>query len=317
MSTLYLTDQDIEKLVTVSETIESLRQVFRQLEDGTAFLAPRTRVSASSGTLDMMGAISDEWGFAATKSYCIAGGRMNFLLMLFATGEAEPVAVMQAKKLGQVRTGAASGLATDILSAGDANVMGCIGTGYQAGAQVDAVVSVRPIERIMIHSRNPAHMRRFGKAVTRRHGIDVVELEKMSQEFAAADVVSCITDSATPVIDASMLGESCHINAVGGYRPDMVEVGVDVISSCATVVADLKEQAMKESGELISAVASGKLDWGEVSEMKDIVAGRVLRRAGASSNRTFFKSLGVAVEDLAVAKLAYDAALANGAGLSL
>lgn len=314
---LYLTDGEIERLVTVSEVVESLRQVFTQLDEQTASVVPRTRVNAKSGMLDMMGAVSDVWDLAAVKSYYINDGVLNFHLVLFAAREAEPVAIMQARKLGQLRTGAASGLATDILSIRNAKTMGCIGTGYQAEAQVDAVISVRPIETILIHSRKTENMKKFGKLIRERHDVDVIELDNVFPGFAEADVISCATDSTIPVLGIKSMGHQCHINAVGGYRPDMVEVEPDLISSCMTVVADLKKQAMNESGELISAVESGKLSWDEVDEMKDINAGRVHRRSNASTECTFFKSLGVAVEDLAAAKIVYDAALSRGAGREL
>ncbi len=314
---LYLTDDDIGKLVSIGEVVESLRLVFRQADRRTAHYAPRTRVNASSGLLDTMGAVSDEWGLAAVKSYFISHGRIQFFLTLYAAGAEEPVAIMQAKKLGQLRTGAASALATDILASRDAETMGCIGTGYQAGTQVDGVMAVRHIERILVHSRSPSHMRKFADGIRKRHDVRVIELGTVSSEFSEAEVISCATNSTVPVLDTGVPGELCHINAIGGYRPDMVEIGPDLVSSCVTIATDLKEQAMKESGELISAVSSGEVKWTDITEMTDLVAGRVHKRKNASSKRTLFKSLGVSVEDLAAAKLAYDAAISLGIGMDL
>jgi alanine dehydrogenase len=313
---LYLTDSDVASLITVEDTISSLREVFAQVKAGRAHMAPRTNIEGG-GALSMMGAISDEWELAAVKSFYSSGGQMSFMLTLFSTRKPEPVAVMHARKLGQLRTGAASGLATDLLARRNTSIFGCIGTGYQAHAQVDAVVAVRNIDRIIVRGRDSSRMQKFIENIRSAHDIRVDGVREVYPSFGDADIVTCVTASPTPVIDDRSLKEDCHINAVGGYRPQMLEIGPETVSSCATVVSDLKAQAMAESGELIAAVASGLLRWDEVCELSDLLTGSVIRRPNANSRRTLFKSLGVAVEDLAVARIAYERATETGAGKNI
>ncbi|MCL4317106.1 MAG: ornithine cyclodeaminase family protein [Candidatus Thermoplasmatota archaeon] len=313
---LYLTDSDVTRLVTMEETIASLREVFTQVGKGRAHLVPRTNIECG-GVLSIMGAISNEWELAAVKSFYSSGGQMSFMLTLFSTRNPEPVAVMQAGKLGQMRTGAASGLATDLLSRRNAKVFGCIGTGYQARAQVDAVVAVRNIERIIVHGRDERRMHSFMEDIHSIHDIRVDGVRAVYPSFADADIVTCVTTSSTPVINAGSVKEDCHINAVGGYKPQMVEIDPETVCSCVTVVSDLKAQAMKESGELIAAVASGDLQWDEVTELSDLLAGTAIRRRNARSGRTLFKSLGVAAEDLAAARIAYEKATELGVGKNI
>ena len=313
---LYLKDTDIGMLLTTRELIDPLREVFVQMHKGKAFTAPRTTIEGREGALSLMGAVSEEWGLAAVKTFYSRGGNMSFMLTLFstATPEPQPLAVMEAQKLGQLRTGAASGLATDLLAPRNARVFGCIGAGYQARAQVEGVLSVRHIERVIVHSRNKERMENFADWIRKEHGVEVSIAADVNPSFKEADIVTCITTSSSPVIDSSSLGETCHINAVGGYRADMLEVGPATVASCSAIVSDLKEQAMKESGELISAVDSGLVKWDEIAELSEIAAGTAIRRRNAATSRTMFKSLGVGIEDLAAARAAYQKALERGAG---
>ena len=225
-------------------------------------------------------------------------------------------AIIEADLLGQLRTGAASGIATRLLANPDARKLGVIGTGRQARTQVVAVCAVRPIERIRVFSRTPAPCEAFARALEQELGIETRAAPSAEACVADADVVVTITKSAEPVCRADWLARGAHVNAAGANAGDRREIDADTVLRAAVKVTDHIEQAKIEAAEFCDLVAAGKLAWSDIHELGELVTGRVTGRTSAS-DLTLFKSLGIALEDVAFAEVVLQRALAAGMGKAI
>jgi thiomorpholine-carboxylate dehydrogenase len=196
-----------------------------------------------------------------------------------------PLAVMDGRLITEMRTAAVSAVATKLLASPDSNVLAIFGSGVQARSHVEALKLVRRFEEIRVWSRTPAHAERFAEEI---------DAEAMPAEAAVrdADVVITVTSSKTPVLKGSWLKSGCHVNAVGACRPDWRELDDEAMQNI--VFVDSREAAMKESGDVI--LSRAKI----YAELGDALAGKVRARANET---TIFKSLGMAVEDVAAAVL--------------
>ena len=195
-----------------------------------------------------------------------------------------------------LRTGAVSGLATDLLAPADARHLAMLGAGRQATAQVEAVCAVRPIEQVTVFSRTPAHAHAFARGVAdRMPHLEVRTVAQADDAVSSADVVCCATGATEPLFKAQSLSESVHVNAIGSYRAHMRELPVELLMSASVVAVDDLAGCLDESGELIDAVRAG-LDPSSLRALGPLAAHRP-ERVG----RTVFKSVGCAVLDWAVA----------------
>ena len=225
-------------------------------------------------------------------------------------------AIIECDLLGQIRTGAASGLATKLLANPDADTLGVIGTGRQSRSQVRAVCAVRPIKRVMVFARTKEHRETYAREMEQELGIEVRPAPTAEACVSEAGVVVTITKSAEPVCRAEWLAKGAHINVAGANSADRREVDVDTVLRATVKATDQIDQAKVEAGEFRDLVVAGKLAWSDIHELGDIVAGKAKGRT-SSSDLTLFKSLGIALEDMAFGELIYQKALARGRGTSL
>lgn len=309
------------------DVIDAVRQGFIAYSYGSAVAPPRTAMELPEGmTLTMPAALPVE-GTTAVKIVSVYPGNtarglptITGLVAVLDATTGEPQTLMDGGYLTGLRTGAASGVATDLLAAPGARVLGLIGTGYQARFQAEAVAAVRPIEMIRVYSRDVTRRVRFADelgAYLRGRGVTVAVLPASTPAEAmdGAQVVCAATSSSTPVLAAADLLPGAHINGVGSYRLDMQEIPDEIIRR-AQVFVDAREAARTEAGDLLPAVEAGVLDWVTLPEIGEALSGA---RSGRQSSEevTFFKSVGIAVQDVAAAGLVSRRAHEMGIGQPL
>jgi len=306
----YISEEDVAATLDVATAIDLLDSAARALAAGTASVTPRQRPFTTGVRMNLMGAGLD--GRIGHKCYPIGKGRANFVVTLYGD-DASMLALMQANRLGQIRTGAASGLATRFMARADARVAAIIGTGWQARTQLEAVCRVRPIERARAVGRNPEHTRIFCAEMSALLGIPVEPAADVASAVAGADVVTTMTSASEPVLLGSMLAPGTHVNAAGSNRATSAEIDPEVVRRASIVALELLEQAKMESGDLLLAERAGAWDWSSAIPLSDIVAGKLLGRT-SDDQITLFESLGIALWDIAAANYIYDACLKSGRG---
>jgi ornithine cyclodeaminase/alanine dehydrogenase len=310
---LYLTEADVAATLTVSDALGLLDAAARKIADGSAMNAPRQRVSAGGAMLQVLPAALD--GRTAHKSYTVGSRGARFWVTLYAPDGAM-LALIEANTLGQIRTGAASGLATRHMARADARSLGAIGTGYQARTQIEAICLVRPIDRVRVWGRDPARLRSFCSEVGARLARPIEAAANARDAVEGADVVATMTNSPQPVFAGEWLAPGTHVNAAGSNRATATEIDVETVRRSAVVAVEDVAQAKVESGDLIAAQAAGVFRWEAVVRLADIVAGRVAGRVDAGQN-TLFESLGVGIWDIAAANHVYDACREQRRGTEL
>jgi ornithine cyclodeaminase/alanine dehydrogenase len=310
---LYLTEDHIAQLLRIDDVIAAVEEAFRQQGVGKAVNRPRQRIIAGRSTLHVMPGGLPDLGVMGFKAY--AGGRTGakFLAHLFDTETGELLAVMEADRLGQLRTGAASAVATKYMAKRAAGSIGIIGTGWQARSQVIAVSRVRPIALVKCYSRSAGRREAFAEELTSELAAEVVAVDAPEEAVEDSDVIITATNAREPVLLGAWLAAGMHINAIGSNAPTRRELDGTVVARSAIIATDDLEQAKIESGDLIAAVESAALDWDSVTELGRIVTGEVPGRR-EPDDITLFESQGIAIEDVAAMKLAYELARERGAG---
>ncbi len=312
----FLTEAQVHSLLTMSEALDALQRAFAAEGQAEVLNNPRQRLYLPDGVFHLMSAAVLSEGVFGYKAYASFAPKTRFLFFLYDADNGNLLCVMEADRLGQIRTGAASGVATRYMARHDARTLGILGTGWQAETQLEAVCSVRPIARVKVYSRRPDRRDQFAEAMTQRLSIPVVATETAEEAVRGSAVVVCATTAREPILMGEWLDDGAHVNAIGANALSRRELDVSVFARCRSVVVDDREQARKESGEILTAIEARKLNRRQVHELADIVVGRVPGRTDPAEV-TLFKSLGVALEDVAVAHVVYRKALAQGIGQTL
>jgi len=308
---LYLSEADVEKLLTAADALDAVEESFRRLARGGVHNRPRERLPLERGQFAVMSCVDRELGFAGLKTYAwLAPAGTPFLVVLFSLERARVEAVIEADRLGQLRTGAASGVAAKHLARTGAASLGVIGCGWQAESQVKSIrIAVPSIEHVFAYCRNEERLARFCAAN------DCAPAES-PQEAGQQDVVVTATTSKDPVLRGEWLHEGALVCAVGANDPSARELDNAVLERATFVCCDSREQARRESGDLIEPVERGVLDWLEVHELQDVVAGEVQGRSG-DADVVVFKSNGIAAWDIAVGARVVELARNHGVGREL
>ncbi len=305
---IFLTERDVAQLLTMEDALAAVEAVFEAQAAGGATNEPRRRLRAGGATLQVMsGAVANfgEYkGLLGLKSYVVARGKARFYVNLYDAESGEMLALIEADKLGQMRTGAASGVATKYLARADAKTAGLYGTGWQAQSQLEAVCATRKIEDVKVYSRSPENRARFCREMgARLGGVKIAPVES-PEEAADADVIVTITTSREPVLEGAWLKPGTHINAAGANSILRRELDDEAVRRSSFIAVDSIDQAKIEAGEIITAVEKGILTWERVRELRYVVGGEARGRTG-EDQVTLFKSLGVAIEDVATAAVVY------------
>lgn len=294
---LYFTESDVQALLPMKDCIRMMQLAFEALRDEAAQNQPRRRLILKTGSVlhSLAGAYGNYFG---TKFYSTNPKHgAHFLFALYDAATAEPLALMEANHLGQIRTGAASGYATDLMANPQAEVLGVIGSGFQARTQVEAIRAVRRIVDVRVWSRTPEKVRRFAQELNAK------PMESAQLAVRDADIVVTATNSREPVVEAGWIRKGTHINAMGSNAANRRELSGDLVAQADVVAVDSLEQAKTEAGDLILAPR-----WETVVELQNM-------RAGYNPTRiTIFKSIGLGLEDVAAGAFVYEEALRRKLG---
>lgn len=313
---LFLSENDVGQLLTMPLALAAVESAHRELSLGQACDVPRQRTRLPQTTLHILqGALAahDAIGY---KAYTSNRSGVRFLLHLYGAASGGLRAVFEADRLGMMRTGAASGVATRWLARPEAEVAGVFGAGWQAEGHLEAIAAVRPLRRIKVYARHADRLAEFCRRMSARLGIDVVAAASPEETVRGSDIVSTVTTSATPLFDAEWLSPGTHINAAGSNSLIRRELGEDVLKRCRPIVVDSVETALREAGDLLPLLEKGRLQARQLIELGDVITER---RAGRSApdEITLFESQGMAIQDLALAVRLEALARERGLGLEL
>ena len=298
---LYLTEAEVAELLTPADALDAVEASFRRLAAGEVENVPRQRSRFEDGALAVMWAVDHELGLAGVKTYAAGTSNATFVVVLFDTESQTAVALIEADKLGQLRTGAASGVAAKYLARESASSLGVIGCGWQARSQVAAIREAVPsLETVVAYCRSEERLAEFCREVGAEPG-------ESHRDPASQDVVVTVTTSRDPVLRGEWLQPGALVCAVGANDPRRRELDNVVLERAAFVCCDSVENAKRESGDLIEPVEAGVLDWLEVHELQEVVAGELPGRQ-ADDDVVVFKSNGLAAWDVAVAAVVVERA---------
>lgn len=289
---LFVTEDQVRELLPMPDCIRLMREVFKDLRTGAALNQARRRLTLPTGST--LHSLAGAWGrYFGTKIYSSnpkVGA--NFFFLLFDAETARPLAQFEANYLGQIRTGAASGYATDILAAPDASTLAIIGSGFQARSQFEAIRGVRAIKDVRVWSRDVAKREKFASL------IGATACDTAQHALRGADIVATATSAKDPVLESGWIAEGTHINAMGSNQAQRRELPADLIARAALIAIDSIEQGKIEAGDLLLA----PVDW---ADPRIVELAKVDGRPSGSAV-TIFKSLGLGVEDVAAAAFVYE-----------
>lgn len=297
---LFLTDEEVSSLLPMAEAIRLMRLAFEALAAGTAQNQTRRRLILPTGSVlhSLAGAYGNYFG---TKFYSTNPKHgAHFLFALYDAATAQPLALMQANYLGQIRTGAASGYATDLLANPDASILGIIGSGFQARSQWEAIRAVRPIREVRVWSRDPAKRAKFAKEC------GATEAGSAQEAVRGAHIVATATNAKDPVLEDSWIHPGTYINAMGSNIANRRELPGELVRRAGLVAVDSLEQARIEAGDLLLANS-----WDNVVELQTV------SRNYDPKGITIFKSLGLGLEDVAAGGYVYEQARQKRVGRPL
>lgn len=315
--TLLIREAEVRELLTMPLALEAVEDSLRKQAAGQFLVHERHRLKLPGNAfLHYMAAGDVAGGYIGMKLYTSVAGSLTFLVPLYSAASGKLVALIEAGALGQIRTGAASGVATKYLARKDARTAAIIGTGYQAWSQVVAVAAVRPIERIRAFGRDPERRAAFCRRISEQLHIEVAPASSAEEAVRGADIVITATTAMKTVLEGAWLSPGVHINAIGANFPQKRELDDAAVARAALICTDSIEQAKMESGDLIQAFATDASRWNAVRELADIIAGKTPGRASAEQI-TLFKSNGIASWDVAAAERVFELASSRGIGQKL
>jgi len=307
---LYLSESDVSELVSPGAAVDAIEECFRRMARGEVEIAPRRRLRLPEGALADMAAADSGIGLAGGKLYASTSTGTTFVVCLFDSDTSELVAVVEADRLGQLRTGAASGVASRFLAKSGARTLGVIGCGYQAETQVACIRAAVPsVDRVIAYCRTPENLAAFCE----RTGAEPAESHR---EAASGEIVATITSSRDPVLRGEWLAPGTLVVAAGANVVTRRELDNAVLERASFVCCDWLAQAKLESGDLAEPIAAGVLDWLEVHELHEVVAGETPGRQ-SDADIVVFKSNGLAAWDVALGAEAVRLARERGVGTTL
>jgi ornithine cyclodeaminase len=308
----HYSDQELKGVIAVPEAAAALEAAFAAYAQGEATAQPRHTIGAGKVELSTMSAILPGSRYCAAKVYTRMTSSYSFVVLLFSVEDGRILATFDAGELTKLRTAAVTGLAARYMARKDARRLVVFGSGRQAGAHITVLPGMLDIESIAVVSRGDATA--FCERMTAETGVRVTQAAA-EDALSRADMIVTTTRSVTPLFGAGLLREGVFLAAVGSAVPAAAEIGPDVIGRCDRIAVEALDHAEHEAGDLIQAVDAGALQWDRVLTLGEIVTGRA---AGRASDReiTFFKSVGSALEDVAVAALAYEKLTASTGEIS-
>ncbi|HEY2910518.1 MAG TPA: ornithine cyclodeaminase family protein [Gemmataceae bacterium] len=300
MAVLHLTEDDVGRLATMDLALEAVAAAFRKLGCDEAENVPRRRCQTDQVMLHVLPAAIKTLGAIGFKAYTTSKHGARFHVTLFDPKTGEMTAILEADLLGQLRTGAASGVATKKLARPDACTVGCLGAGKQARTQLLAICKVRPISSIKLFSRDAERRQAFAATLSAETGVAIEPVATAEEAVRDRDIVIAATSAREPILLGEWLAEGTHVNLIGSNFLTKAEADVEVFRRAAVVVVDSKEQARLEAGDFVAALNAGILQWADILDFAPVLVGKYPGRE-SPQQITVFKSLGLGIEDVALA----------------
>ena len=313
---LFLTESDVAQLLTMPLALEAVEAAHRALAVGQALDVPRQRTRLPQTTLHVLQGALPEFGVIGYKAYTSNRSGVRFLVHLYDASSGSLRAVLEADRLGMMRTAAASGVATRCLARPEARVLGMFGTGWQAEGHLEAIAAVRALDWVKVYSRNAERLQNFCRRMSERLGLEVRAAASPEDVVRGSDLVSTVTTAASPLFGGDWLAPGTHINAAGSNSLIRRELGEDVLKRCSAIVVDSVETALREAGDLLPWLEKGRLHVGQLRDLGQVLAGRQPARTTVDEI-TLFESQGLAVQDLALAARLESLARTRGLGSEL
>lgn len=311
---LLLTEADVRRLLTMPVALDAVEASFRRLAEGAALVHPRRRLHLQSFSyLHYMAAADGAGGYEGLKIYTSSRNGLRFMIPLFRAKTGELLAIIEADYLGQMRTGAATGVATRLLARQSANTVGIIGTGVQAKTQLEAIAATRKVERVYAFGRDATRREKFAQEMTVSLGVPVKAAAGAEEAVRQSEILITATTAKEPVLKGAWLRPGMHINAIGANFPEKRELDSEAIGRADAIFVDSCEQATMEAGDLIQAFSENPARWNEVKELATLFTSGAAGRS-SSDEITIFKSNGIAIQDVVTAGKVYELALERNLG---
>ncbi|MCF6096340.1 ornithine cyclodeaminase family protein [Thermovorax subterraneus] len=326
---LILGAEKMKKLLHMKEAIEAVKEAYKMVSEGKCYVPLRTNISVEKhgGQILFMPGYVDGIGFAGVKIVSVYPENAKNGLpsvpatMVLIDGTTGIVkAVMDGTYLTRLRTGAASGAATEVLAKKDAKKAILFGTGGQAREQLWALLTVRRLEEVYVCGRDFEKAKEFARRMSREfedYGAKVTAVEKADEVLSEVDIITTATTSRTPVFNGSLVKKGVHINAIGSFTPEMQELPEEVVLKADRVFVDSKEACLAEAGDFLVPMMKGLM--GEekiIGEIGEVFLGKTRGRT-SEDEITIFKSVGLAVQDIVTAAKIYEKAVEQGLGSNL
>jgi alanine dehydrogenase len=315
--TLHINEAEVRQLLTMQMALTAVEEISRKQAEGSVIVHPRRRFELPGhGFFHYMAALDSGAGYVAMKQYTYVKGKLRFLVPLYSVSTGELLALIEADYMGQLRTGAASGVATKYLARKLAKVAAILGTGGQARTQLEAIHNVRMLDSVFVYGRDPQRRNHFSEEMSERLNLNVYPAESVTAAVANAEIICTATTSAQPVLLGENLAKGVHINAIGANHAHKQELDAAAVAKANLIFVDSLAQSQQEAGDLIIPFSKQPQKWTMVRELSDLVARKAPGRAN-DAQITLFKSNGIAAWDLAVAEKVYTLAKEQGVGREL
>lgn len=310
---LFLSENDVKRLLTVAMALEGVESAHRDLALGQAMDTPRARSRLPQTVLHILQGALPAQGVIGYKAYTTNRSGNRFLVHLFDSASGRLRAVIEADYMGMIRTGAASGLAAKWLARPDSSVAGVFGAGWQAEGHVRAICAAMPLERVKVFSRKADRLQAFCQRMRGVTGVAVVPAESAEETVRGSDLIGTVTTATQALFEADWLEEGVHINAAGSNALIRQELSEAAVRRCDLITVDAVPTALAEAGDLLPLLEKGRLHSRQLVELGDVIIGRQAGRSSAGQI-TLFESQGMAIQDLAVGLRVLAAAEAAGLG---
>jgi len=295
----WVVEAEVAAALDMAGAIDALEVGLRAEHAGRADNLIKTHVLwGARSSLHAIGAVVPGWGYAATKTWASTPAGSAPHLLMFDSDDGSLRAVIQARRLGQLRTGGITAVATKALAAADADELAIIGTGKQALTQVAGVAAVRALRRVRVFGRDREKAAAFCARIEAELGLATVQASTVDEAVRDAPIVTLVTRATEPFLDAGTPTPGAHVNAVGAITPERAEFAPKLLARCAVVATDSVEQARKLAGELREFYGADDVGWDSVAALSGLVASGVGRPPGA--DLTLFKSMGTGLSDLSL-----------------
>ncbi len=304
----FLDGERIRWAVPMADLLDVIEAAFRDVATGRDRSPLRSHVELRDGSLLMMPGVREGGSGATVKLVTVMPRNaprglptIHAIVVWFDADTGRPLALLDGATVTAMRTGAASGVGTRLLARTDVETLTVIGAGGQAEWQIRAVLAARPIRRVLVYARDTTRRDTFADRMAQATGVDVVSVPSVEAAVREADVLCCATTSTDPVFDAAWVKPGTHINGIGAYHRGMVELPPELFGRASVAAVDSREASLAEAGDVIAAIERGFITGEDLMEIGCVERSWLDSRDPAEI--TVFKSVGLAIQDVAAAEV--------------